>query len=173
MLELNSLCKNIFYLFLANSQCFPFLKKWTSEFPVPWQPWKCIADVCTSSCRLRFRSMLWWSLLKIPKVSWKVITVRCFVVLYEHFNQFHVKILLTIPPTHGLSFKRKAAILTQTVTQYRIFEERNETQNLYQKNNKTTCVYLIILLYITDCFFFQYLFKSNMPNSTFPQFRVL
>ena len=41
VLVVNSLCKNIFLIFLANSLCFPCLEKWTSKFPVfpvPWQP---------------------------------------------------------------------------------------------------------------------------------------
>ena len=41
VLVVNSLCKNIFLIFLANSLCFPCLEKWTFKFPVfpvPWQP---------------------------------------------------------------------------------------------------------------------------------------
>ena len=43
MLVVNTLCKNIFLIFLANFLCFPCLEKWTFKFPVfpvPWQPWR-------------------------------------------------------------------------------------------------------------------------------------
>ena len=50
MLVLNSLCKNIFLIFLANSLCFPCLEKWTFKFPVfpvPWQPCPGLDRGCT------------------------------------------------------------------------------------------------------------------------------
>ena len=48
MLVVNSLCKNIFLTFLANSLCFSCLEKWTFKFlvfPVPRQPCYCNATV--------------------------------------------------------------------------------------------------------------------------------
>ena len=82
MLKLNSLCKTIFLIFLANSLCFPCLEKWTSKFPVfpvfpvPWPPWNNVSPYYDLIWRVltRFGSLIGtcciWELLKQQLATW-------------------------------------------------------------------------------------------------------